>query len=123
MISRNKLRLEPDVKYKGQHRSACTAVTRAVAVTFSFGIIAIAVARAFEKLAGGPLSALGSAPAFSPRDVAATKGRVETINGIENSQNTPFTFASLSRSLLYPSCLYFSQIAGKPGRARGKAKY
>lgn len=122
----NRLRLEPGVKYKGQHRSACTAILGGAAVTFSFGIIATAVARAFEKLAGSLPSVLGSAPAFFPCDVAATKGRTETINGIENSRNTPFTFVLLSRPFsrppLSPAFVFFAN-AWKPRRARGRAKW
>jgi len=122
----NKLRLEVGVKYKEQHRSACTTVPRGAAVTFSFGIIATAVAQAFEKLAGSLPCVLESAPAFFPCDVAATKRRTETINGIENSRNTPFTFVLLSRLFSCRSrsslSLYFSQMR-ENSRARERIKW
>lgn len=122
----NRLRLEPSVKYKGQHRSACRAVPGGCGRHFFIRDYRdCRRARAFEKLAGSLPSVLGSAPAFFPCDVAATKGRTETINGIENSRNTPFTFVLLSRpfSRRLPSAFVFFANARNCGRVRERAKW
>lgn len=133
----NKLRLEPDVKYKGQHRSACVAVTGAAAnVTFSFGIIAIAVTRAFEKLADGLLAlpsprpvslsflfVLGSAPAFFP---ARYNGH-RRVNRDNKWDRELAEYSIYLRSLIVPlspysPLLYVSRNVGKARRARKKEK-
>lgn len=95
----------------------------AAAVTFSFGIIAIAVTRTFEKLADGllSLSVLGSAPAFFPARCNGHK-RVDRDNKWDRELAE---YSIYLRSLIvslspHTPLLYFSEMWEYPGELARK---